>query len=735
MKHVVLGLTIILCIVASLASEVITIKNPDYEYRTTSIFNVKSIERSNESTLLHVRLKYKPNWWVKIDSIASLVDPLTNISYSVKGSEGIEIGEQFWMPESGEHDITLRFPSVPDNVKTVDFIEEEWKVIGLRLDNEAAKKSESINPEDWYRKNTAAYSGIPTNFFESGKSRIHGLINGYSPKCGINNILFYTNDLTTGESRMESIEINDDGSFDKTIELSYPGMYLMSYGPGIFYNVYLEPNRNLAIYADWEDILQFQISSQLQKLLFGDQLGSINNGLRNAPQLPNMLDFNNVKKDNPMDIVSKYKKVYNETSGRLDDYIIENNISSHSANLMHIELKGAFIRQLLDFEMYHNDSFGPGEATDTIPPIPAEFYNEIGEVFRENHSWFLANSNIAIIINRIAFSDMFKKFGAPDGFLYTVPPINVKEFKLLQEKGVELTDEEKEILDWLNKNAGKKIVMNQVDYLGMTNKYYNLSEKAKNNGITEDEISKWCSAQEKDGADEATSQMFNISNNMKAAKNHFELDYSPLILQLSSTARICNFGHTDFRNTSMDYVSAIMNALRDSVIVDNPYIFNNLKDYFDNGMSKAKSYKIPDDKRGRIIKDIIKPHEGKILLLDMWAIGCGPCRANIENTLKKREANLDHPHFKYIFITGKDESPEIAYNKYVVQYLNGEESHRLDQSDFNRLRDLFNFNGIPRYILIDRDGTVLDDNYMPYNLEKDLSGKGITLNDPIEDNN
>lgn len=730
MKHIVLVLSIILCVVASLASEVITIKNPDYEYRTTSIFNVKSIERNNESTLLHVRLKYKPNWWVKIDSIASLVDPITNISYSVKGSEGIEIGEQFWMPESGEHDITLQFPYIPDNVKAVDFIEGNWKVAGLRLDNEKIEKTNTFTPKNWIRENSEIYPGMPSNFFESGKSHIHGLINGYSPQCGINNIMFYINDITTGSSRMESVEINDDGTFDKTIYLSNPGLYLMAYGSEAFYNVYLEPNRNLAIYADWEDILQFQISTRLQKILFGDQLGSINDELRNAPRLPDMLDFNNVKKDNPMDILSKYKKAYHETSARLEDFIIGNNISNHSANLMRNEIKGALICQLMDFEMYHNDSYGSGEKTDSILPIPAEFYNEPGEIFRENDPWFLANSNIAIIINRIAFSDMFKKYGAFDGVLNTIPSVN--GLKLLQKKGVELTDEEMKLSDWLNKNAGKKIVMNQDDYLNLLNKYDNLNKKAKNNGITEEEISKWYNTKDKDGADEAACQMFSISNNMNAAKKHFELDYSPLILQLTSTAKICNFGHTDFRNTSMDYVNSIMSALEDSVIVDNPYIIKNLKDYFDKGMSKAKGYKIPDDKRGRIIKDIIKPHEGKVLLLDMWAISCGPCRANIENTLKKREANLDHPHFKYIFITGKDESPETAYNKYVDQYLNGEESLRLDQSDFNRLRDLFNFNGIPRYILIDRDGTVLDDNYMPCNLEKDLSSRGITLNDPIE---
>ena len=39
---------------------------------------------------------------------------------------------------------------------------------------------------------------------------------------------------------------------------------------------------------------------------------------------------------------------------------------------------------------------------------------------------------------------------------------------------------------------------------------------------------------------------------------------------------------------------------------------------------------------------------------------------------------------------------------------------RIPQDDFNRLMRLFRFTSIPRYILVDRQGCIIDDNHNGY---------------------
>ena len=45
---------------------------------------------------------------------------------------------------------------------------------------------------------------------------------------------------------------------------------------------------------------------------------------------------------------------------------------------------------------------------------------------------------------------------------------------------------------------------------------------------------------------------------------------------------------------------------------------------------------------------------------------------------------------------------------------------RIPQADYNYLRQLFHFNGIPHYEWIEKDGTVLRNSPGTYNLEKYL---------------
>ena len=60
------------------------------------------------------------------------------------------------------------------------------------------------------------------------------------------------------------------------------------------------------------------------------------------------------------------------------------------------------------------------------------------------------------------------------------------------------------------------------------------------------------------------------------------------------------------------------------------------------------------------------------------------------------------------------------YNEYVEKNLKGEACYRIPQADYNYLRQLFHFNGIPHYEWIEKDGTVLRNSPGTYNLEKYL---------------
>jgi hypothetical protein len=47
-------------------------------------------------------------------------------------------------------------------------------------------------------------------------------------------------------------------------------------------------------------------------------------------------------------------------------------------------------------------------------------------------------------------------------------------------------------------------------------------------------------------------------------------------------------------------------------------------------------------------------------------------------------------------------------------------SYRISNDEFNMLRQLFRFNGIPRYVVIDQKGDVINDNFQMHNFEFEL---------------
>jgi len=85
-------------------------------------------------------------------------------------------------------------------------------------------------------------------------------------------------------------------------------------------------------------------------------------------------------------------------------------------------------------------------------------------------------------------------------------------------------------------------------------------------------------------------------------------------------------------------------------------------------------------------------------------MSCGPCRGAIQASKDLRAKIAKRDDVKLIFIAGEQTAEgSEAYHQYVSEWLADEETVCLANADFNRLRDLFQFNGIPHYETITPD--------------------------------
>ena len=161
--------------------------------------------------------------------------------------------------------------------------------------------------------------------------------------------------------------------------------------------------------------------------------------------------------------------------------------------------------------------------------------------------------------------------------------------------------------------------------------------------------------------------------------------------------------------------------------IDIPFLQEYTRNYR-NMVFNRLPYPLPDDKVLDVVREVMQRHKGKYIMLDIWGITCGPCIGEIESSAEFRKVNLHNPDFKFVFITGESVSPEKRYNEFVARQLEGEECIYLSASDYARLREVFQTDAIPTYILIDPEGNVVNDRSLSlFSIVNELQPRGIEI--------
>jgi len=106
-----------------------------------------------------------------------------------------------------------------------------------------------------------------------------------------------------------------------------------------------------------------------------------------------------------------------------------------------------------------------------------------------------------------------------------------------------------------------------------------------------------------------------------------------------------------------------------------------------------------------IFDEILESNKGKVIYIDFWATWCGPCLGEMPSS-KQIENELKNQDVSFIYICL--DSDKEKYLATISKYQLGGQHYYLSNVQSNDIRKLFEIQGIPFYVLIDKKGIIIE---------------------------
>lgn len=729
MKKIFCGLLFLL---SGLLLTAQTIENPTFKARNGSIRNITRIERTPQCTKVYIHAIFRPHWWIMEDGDSYLEDAATGKRYAQTGAEGIQLKEKIVMPDSGTTDFVLLFEPLPADVQTVHFIAPN--------STESNTYDISLIPAP---KDKQPLKSVEGNWFaDDAQGRwTYGI---YDSLVIANNRLY---DLKAfrkkGKRLILAAQSRADGS-SVTLQLTprKDGSCLIALDGGEAQRYVRTRPDTPAVEADngYGDDFFRSDSVCLQGYLDGyDPRLGFDSGILYLEDEITRQDYPVVVPIKPdgsfqckfvlqhpichnLLLNDSWISYYAEPGDTVtlylswEDLMARSRARDNSYPLPHTAHMGrradlSYLATTLKQSFYYpydklskaQKTLTPAQFQEQLKPVVAQWQQQADSLCR---LYAPSQKAVSLIRNQMAMQvgstylnfQMSRNYYAqqdstnrvlqvqPDASYYNF----LKEMPLNEQSALANSN----ISTFINRFE----YMNPLDAAYSTYAHLSNEETFKALPVEEQQIllqMKLCETKD------------SIINSLCATP-------SPLLWQVACVRNL----RSTLSNVLKRRQDAEIFLSRVEKTLTHPYLRATARNLLEELCPETRpaTYQLPEGKATDIFRRIIAPHAGKVLFVDFWATTCGPCRGGIQATADLRKQYHNHPEFQFVYITSENESPEKSYTDYVEKHLKGEACYRLTDTEYKYMRQLFQFNGIPHYVVVEKDGSISTEEVGTHNL-------------------
>lgn len=521
-----------------------------------------------------------------------------------------------------------------------------------------------------------------------------GYIKGYHPKMGKTGMV-YVNNIINQKQDSYLIEIAPDGSFQCKVPMIYPQTVFVRM-LAVNESVFLEPGGETFHNIDFSEYIEpFKTwadrNRRTRKSLFMGDAAKINADLLATNHI-NFWDYAEVE-DRILDMTGEEYKAYcldimaQEQEG-LGKYLQAQHMSQKSLQLKDMQIKYRAYQNILSYNMNKESAYRmknkiPRDQREIPiqPEIFAPAYYDFIDLDELNDPISLVSEAYNVLINRISYAESMR------------PKPNFS-FVALKD----LLEEEKTVLP-----TEEEMVLNE---LVACEDHSCIEEVIQSNSAT------WAALLEKHGQHlNAIGQDGYHSARIKNLKQYIGLDKG-LVSDIIYAQQYASI----LRSTQEPFTEEHKNKIRTEVA--HPFIVQQLIQESD-ALARYWAEKIeanktktgyvinetPKTEGDKLFASIMEKYKGKVVYVDFWATWCGPCLSGMER-IKPLKEELKDKAIEFVYITNQS-SPVDTWNK-MVPDITGQH-YRVNSDEWNHFASKFNISGIPHYVLVDKNGSVVND--------------------------